>query len=101
MKENRRKFISAAGRPVNLGANGSGPTGNQPIIYCPTGDGTNNLGYGGNFSANGSPTSIGFTADIKPDMAAQGRAIIIPGYGAAAEGEARMLIDSGMSGGAR
>lgn len=30
---NRRKFINGAKRPVNLGANGSLPTGTQPIIF--------------------------------------------------------------------
>lgn len=57
VEANRRKFISAAGHPVPLGADGSTPTGNQPIIYARDGDASNNLGSGGNFTAQGSPTS--------------------------------------------
>jgi len=51
----RRRFIDADGKPVYLGADGSLPTGSQPIIYTPDGDASNNLGYGGNFTANGNP----------------------------------------------
>lgn len=42
---------------------------------------------------------IYITRGGKPDMAAQGRAAIVPGYGAAQEGEARMLVGPGMGGG--
>lgn len=35
----------------------------------------------------------------KPDMAAKARAIFVPGHGAVQEGEARMLVGSGMGGG--
>ena len=55
---NRRKFISAAGHPVPLGADGSTPTGTQPIIYARDGDASNNLGSGGDFTAVASPTSV-------------------------------------------
>ena len=37
VESNRRKFISSAGMPVYLGSDGSTPTGNQPLIYLPTG----------------------------------------------------------------
>ena len=52
---NRRKFIGANGRPVYLGANGSIPTGSQPIVYLnnPLATWQNNLGSGGNFTENG------------------------------------------------
>jgi hypothetical protein len=55
VEANRRKFISAAGKPVSLGANGSTPTGSQPIIYLanPTATWQDNLGAGGNFTENG------------------------------------------------
>lgn len=56
---NRRKFIDAGGKPVNLGADGSIPTGNQPIIFQHLDDGgtasdfATNLGSGGGFTENG------------------------------------------------
>jgi len=59
---NRRKFISATGKPVNLGATGSIPFGVQPIIYFSSKPGDSattfntNLGSGGNFTITGSPT---------------------------------------------
>jgi hypothetical protein len=55
---NLLKFIDASLSPVPLGSDGSTPTGNQPIIYFPDGDGTNNLGSGGNFTENGSPVTV-------------------------------------------
>ncbi len=51
---NRRKFISAGGKPVSLGADGSTPLGVQPLIYMPNGDPASNLGTGGNFTVTGS-----------------------------------------------
>lgn len=53
VEANRRKFISATGKPVSLGANGSTPTGNQPLIYMPAGDPSDNKGTGGNFTITG------------------------------------------------
>ena len=50
---NRRKFIDAAGKPVNLGADGSTPTGASPLIYMPGGDPADNKGTGGNFTITG------------------------------------------------
>lgn len=53
---NRRKFISANGKPVYLGADGSIPTGTAPAIYMHLDDGEaaanfdNNLGSGGTFT---------------------------------------------------
>lgn len=55
----RRKFISAGGEPVDLGANGSTPTGSQPLVYCSyrSGQSANdfltNRGTGGGFTVNG------------------------------------------------
>lgn len=48
---NRRKFISSSGKPVDLGSDGSTPTGNAPTIYLKNAASTfgTNLGDGGNF----------------------------------------------------
>jgi len=51
VEENRRKFISAAGTPVNLGSSGELPTGNQPAFYLDGGASMQNLGYGGSLIA--------------------------------------------------
>lgn len=53
---NRRKFISAAGKPVNLGTDGSVPTGAAPVVYLGgAGSGwATNKGSGGGFTINGS-----------------------------------------------
>jgi hypothetical protein len=59
---NRRKFITAGLRPVDLGANGSTPTGTQPIVFfkgssgVPSDFGTN-LGSGGSFTTTGTLTA--------------------------------------------
>ncbi len=52
---NRRKFISATGKPVSLGADGSIPLGVQPLLYVPSGDasGIGNKGTGGAFTTVG------------------------------------------------
>jgi len=58
VEANRRKFIDANGKPVDLGSDGSLPTGTSPIIYLngpATGFETNN-GTGGNFTENGALT---------------------------------------------
>ena len=55
----RRKFISASGKPVYLGADGSVPTGTAPTVYQRVADGAavatfaTNLGSGGDFSITG------------------------------------------------
>ena len=58
---NRRKFVSSTGRPVDLGANGSTPTGSAPAIYLRLAAGATNansfgrnLGTGGDFTVSGS-----------------------------------------------
>lgn len=59
VEANRRKFISAGGKPVDLGATGATPTGNQPIIYLSARAGDSaadfltNRGTGGDFTASG------------------------------------------------
>lgn len=55
---NRRKFIDASGKPVDLGADASGVTGTQPLVYF-SGDTSTwhtNLGSGGGFTENGALT---------------------------------------------
>jgi len=56
---NRLKFLAANGTSANLGADGSTPTGTQPLIYLanPFGTFQNNLGSGGNFTENGELTT--------------------------------------------
>lgn len=54
VQANRRLFISAAGKPVSLGANGSTPLGVQPLVYVPNGNPSTNAGTGGNFTITGS-----------------------------------------------
>lgn len=55
VEANRRKFISGGLRPVSLGADGSLPTGSQPLVYLKgvaASFGTNS-GSGGNFTITG------------------------------------------------
>jgi hypothetical protein len=57
---NRRKFISASGKPVHLGTDGSLPTGTAPLLYLHLDDSeavanfATNRGTGGNLSITGS-----------------------------------------------
>lgn len=55
---NRAKFITVAGKPIYLGANGELPTGTSPIVFLPNGDGTNNRGTGGNATVVGTGKSL-------------------------------------------
>jgi len=56
---NRRKFISASGKPVHLGTTGALPTGTAPLVYQHLDDGeavanfATNRGTGGNFTIGG------------------------------------------------
>ncbi len=63
---NRRKFISATGKPVYPGATGSLPTGTAPLIYLPNPAATvgTNAGTGGNFTINGSPATASSTPSL-------------------------------------
>lgn len=60
---NRRKFISASGKPVDLGSDFSNPTGTSPIngFHIDTGEAAdnfaNNRGTGGNFTVTGALTT--------------------------------------------
>ena len=58
---NRLKFFDAFNFPVDVGEDGSLPTGNQPLIYMNEGFhlGTN-LGSGGNFTPVNTPTDGGY-----------------------------------------
>lgn len=60
---NRRKFISAAGKPVDLGADGSKTTGVTPIMFFSgsTADWHTNKGDGGGFVENGTLTTASTT----------------------------------------
>jgi len=57
---NLRKFISATGKPVNVGADGSVPTGTAPIVFLHLDKGAaasafaTNRGTGGDFTITGS-----------------------------------------------
>lgn len=55
VEANRRKFITSTGYPVNLGADGSTPTGVAPLIYLRGGASgfPTNLGSGGGFTLTG------------------------------------------------
>lgn len=61
--DNRRKFISAMGKPVFLGPDGSRPFGVQPLLYVPNGDasGSGNKGSGGAFTTTGALTACSTT----------------------------------------
>lgn len=54
-ESNRRKFYGADGKPVDLGSDGSTPTGAAPLIYLrnEVPDWETNLGSGGGFTENG------------------------------------------------
>ncbi len=71
VEADRRKFISASGKPVNLGPDGSWPTGTAPIIYAPDGNPANNKGTGGNFTAAGAPAKITGPGGLNPNSRSQ------------------------------
>lgn len=60
---NRRKFITAAGKPANLGPTGLLPTGTVPLVYFHLNKGETandfaiNRGSGGNFTVTGALTT--------------------------------------------
>lgn len=58
VESNRRKFITALGKPVELGADGSTPTGTAPLVFLegPTVSWHTNDGSGGGFTENGALT---------------------------------------------
>lgn len=62
VEANRRKFYSATGKPVDVGSDGSTPTGSAPEVYLSVRPGdaasdfATNRGTGGNFTENGTLT---------------------------------------------
>src|SRR5690606_13525306 len=67
-EENRRKFITADLRPVDLGPSGDAPTGSAPLVYLGGAPESwhINLGTGGGFTVHGSPEDDTFsTGDEK------------------------------------
>jgi len=59
VEANRRKFISADGKPVNLGPDGSTPTGTAPIIYLDLASGEDPDNFGVNKGTGGDFTVVG------------------------------------------
>lgn len=59
VEANRRKFISSGGKPVNLGATGSVPTGTAPLIYLHLDDGETANNFAINRAGNGNLTVTG------------------------------------------
>ena len=57
VESNRRKFITSDKKPVDLGSDGSTPSGTAPVIYftgnAATWNAGTNSGSGGNFTMNG------------------------------------------------
>lgn len=59
VEANRRKFITADGKPANLGADGSAPTGTVPLIYLRLADGETANNFATNRSGAGNMTVTG------------------------------------------
>jgi hypothetical protein len=66
VEANRRLFVTSDLKAVNLGSDGSTPTGTAPIIYLPNPFGTfeENEGTGGDYTVTGSLTAC---ADAPPE----------------------------------
>lgn len=58
-ESNRRKFITSTGKPTNLGATGSTPTGSVPLIYLHLDNGETANNFATNRTANGNLTVTG------------------------------------------
>lgn len=58
-------FVDSNGNSVDLGSNGSTPTGTQPLIFLnnPVATWQNNLGSGGNFTVGGELVDGGYLTD--------------------------------------
>lgn len=56
---NRRRFRSAGGKPVNLGTDGSAPTGSVPLFYQHLDDGESAANFATNRAGNGNWTVNG------------------------------------------
>lgn len=59
LSSNRRLFISATGKPVNLGTTGSVPTGSAPQVYLHLDDGESAANFATNRTGNGNFTVTG------------------------------------------
>eukprot|EP00873_Tetraselmis_striata_P034694 jgi/Tetstr1/454958/TSEL_041819.t1 len=92
VEANRRKFISASGAPVSLGADGSLPTGNQPDIYlsgaAANWDAGKNFGSAPDFTVTGALTDCaslpGISSQVIPawvDMNTTNVGSIAGGFG--------------------
>jgi hypothetical protein len=68
VEANRRKFISSGGNPVDLGADGSGPTGTAPICFLSgaTASWHTNKGSGGGMTENGALTDCATSPSAFP-----------------------------------
>jgi len=60
---NRRRFISAIGKPVGLGTTGASPTGTAPLIYHHLNDGEAVANFAINRGTGGGPWTITGTLD--------------------------------------
>ncbi len=58
VEANRRKFITAAGKPANLGSDGSTPTGIAPTIYLHKAPGDDPVTFANDKSGNGNNFTI-------------------------------------------
>ena len=63
MEANRRKFIDVDGKPVDLGSDGSTPTGTVPLMFFsgPTDDWHINKGSVGGFTETGAFTDAPYS----------------------------------------
>jgi len=59
VETNRHLLFRSDGKPEYIGGDGSLVTGAQPILFLPSGNGANNCGRGGQFTAYGSPSAAG------------------------------------------
>eukprot|EP00873_Tetraselmis_striata_P013264 jgi/Tetstr1/433528/TSEL_022796.t1 len=97
VEANRRKFISATGAPVSLGANGSLPTGTQPLIYVSGAAGNwnagKNFGSAGDFTVTGALTDCASSPGVSSALAATVTSSPAPSSGSLST----VLINDGVS----
>ena len=103
VQANRELFVSGTGanaNPVDLGSDGSKPTGSSPIVYMNNTYGSfqTNLGSGGNFSVTGELVDGGYINNRIYDNSADSFSNsyeIIDSYGKENQNGTRSLGDSG------
>jgi len=66
IQANRRKFIDGSGNPVDLGANGSLPTGSQPEVFLHTAVGGTFAAFLANLGTTGALTTAGSASACPP-----------------------------------